>query len=74
MDSKHRVVIPDDVRRESGIEAGSRLKVSVRGRSVVLVKKVEPEELIRQMEGVLKEGSKVHRSDPLRLKRIWSAP
>lgn len=74
MDSKHRVVIPDDVRKEFGIETGSRLKVSVRGHCVVLSKKVEPEEFIKRMEGAMKEGSKVERSDPIRLKRVWSAP
>ena len=72
VDSKHRIILPEDVRRESGIKPGSRLSVSVKGHSVILTKKVEPGEFVQRMEGVLKEGSRVPRSDPLKLKEIWS--
>jgi AbrB family looped-hinge helix DNA binding protein len=72
VDSKHRVVLPEAVRKQSGIKAGSRLKVRVEGHSVVLTRNVEPREFIQIMEGILKERSKVGPSDPLKLKEIWS--
>ena len=72
VDSKHRIVLPEEVRKKSGIKAGSRLKVNLKDRSVVLTKNVEPEEFVEGMEGVLKEGSPVHVSEPLRLKEIWA--
>ena len=72
VDSKHRVVLPEAIRRESGIKPGSRLRVSVDARSVVLTKEAEPEEFIQSMEGVVKEGSRVHRLDPIKLKEILS--
>ena len=72
VDSKHRVVLPEEVRKQSGIKAGSKLRVRVNGHAVVLTRNVRPREFIQSMEGVLKEGSKVRASDPLRLKEIWS--
>lgn len=72
VDSKHRVVLPEDIRQESGIEAGSKLKVSVKGHSVVLTKNVEPAEFIEKMEGVIRKGSRARASEPLKLKEIWS--
>jgi AbrB family looped-hinge helix DNA binding protein len=72
VDSKHRVVLPEGVRQEFGIEAGSKLKVSVKGRSVVLTKNVEPEEFIDRMEGVIRKGSRARISETLKLKEIWS--
>lgn len=50
------------------------MKVRVRGNSVVLTREVEPEEFIKKMEGILKKGTKIPASDPLKLKEIWSAP
>jgi AbrB family looped-hinge helix DNA binding protein len=73
VDSKHRVVLPHDARNLSGIKAGSRLKVRVRGNSVVLTREVEPGEFIKNMEGILKKGTKIPAWDPLKLKEIWSA-
>ena len=72
VDSKHRVVLPREVRKQSGIRDGSKLRVRVNGRTVILTRNVQPKEFIQSMEGVLKEGSKVVASDPLRLKEIWS--
>ena len=74
VDSKHRVVLPEDARDLSGIKAGSKLKVRVRGNSVVLTREVEPGEFIKKMEGILRKGAKIPASDPLKLKEIWSAP
>ncbi len=72
VDSKHRVVLPEEVRQKSGIKAGSKLKVSVKAGSIVLTKNVQPSDFIERMEGLLKEGSPVHASDPLKLKEIWA--
>ena len=73
VDSKHRVVLPEEARKQSGIKAGSKLKVSVKDHAVVLTKKTEPSEFVRIMEGVIKKGSRVRASDPLKLKEIWAA-
>ncbi len=72
VDSKHRVVLPRESRRRSGVKAGSKLRVNTRGNSLVLTKSVEPEDFIDKMEGLLKEGSQVRASDPLKLKEIWA--
>ena len=71
MDSKHRIVIPESVRRRSGVKTGSKLRVSIKGSSIVLTKNIEPSEFVGRMEGFLKEGSPVPASDPLELKEIW---
>jgi AbrB family looped-hinge helix DNA binding protein len=71
-DSKHRVVLPEAVRRRSGIRSGSKLKVTVKNRSIVMTKNVQPDEFIEKMEGILKKGSTVPVADPVKLKEIWT--
>jgi len=56
VDSKHRVVLPVAVRRRSGIRSGSKLKVTVKNRSIVMTKNVQPNEFIEKMEGILKKA------------------
>jgi AbrB family looped-hinge helix DNA binding protein len=70
VDSKHRVVLSEEIRQKSGIKAGSKLRVIVKGTSIVLAKNVEPNEFIGRMQGILKDGSPVHTSEPLKLKEI----
>ncbi len=72
VDSKHRVVLPEEIRRRSGVKAGSKLRVGVKGSSIVLTKSVEPGEFIGKMEGFLERGSPVPASNPLKLKEIWA--
>jgi len=71
VDSKGRIVIPEDVRKKLGLRSGSRVKVRVEQGAVVITKGVEAKEFIKEMEGFLKEGSPVQATDPLRLKEIW---
>jgi AbrB family looped-hinge helix DNA binding protein len=77
MDSKGRIVIPEDVREELGLTEGSRVRLrleksSIRGGSaVVLTKSLGPDEFIERAEGALKKESRAKTADPLRLKEIW---
>ncbi len=41
-------------------------------KSIVITKSVEPREFIAELQGFLKKGSRVQRSDPLKLKENWS--
>ena len=72
VDSKHRIVLPEEVRRKSGVKIGSKMRVSMKNRSIILSKSVDADEFIRRMEGILKDGSPVHVSDPIKLKEIWA--
>jgi AbrB family looped-hinge helix DNA binding protein len=77
MDSKGRIVIPEDVRKELGLNEGSRIRVRLEksslggGSAVILTKSVGPDEFIKRTEGVLKKESRAKAADPLRLKEIW---
>lgn len=71
IDSKGRVVIPASVRRRAGLGIGSRLKARVENGAVILTRGVEAKEFIREMEGVIREGSAVDLIDPVKLKEIW---
>jgi AbrB family looped-hinge helix DNA binding protein len=77
MDSKGRIVIPEDVRKELGLNEGSRVRLrleksGIRGSSaVVLTKSFGPDEFIKRTEGALKKESRAKTADPLRLKEIW---
>ncbi|MGH9918203.1 MAG: AbrB/MazE/SpoVT family DNA-binding domain-containing protein, partial [Nitrososphaerales archaeon] len=77
MDSKGRIVIPEDVRKELGLNEGSRIRLRLEkggergGPSLIVTKSVGPDEFIRRIEGALKKDSRAEASDPLRLKEIW---
>ena len=71
LDSKGRVVIPEKIRKKAGLVSGSKVKVRVEHKSVVVTRSVDPKEFIEEMEAILKEGSPVQASDPLKLKEIW---
>ncbi len=77
MDSKGRIVIPEDVRKELGLNEGSRIRVRLEksgisgGSAVILTKSVGPGEFIKRAEGVLQKDSRAKAADPLRLKEIW---
>ena len=72
VDSKHRVVLPEAIRRIIWKRSGSKLKVTVKNRSIVMTKNVQPEEFIEKMEGFLKKGSTVPVVNPVKLKDIWA--
>jgi AbrB family looped-hinge helix DNA binding protein len=80
MDSKGRIVIPEDVRKELGLNEGSRIRVRLEksstsgGSAVILTKSVGPDEFIKRAEGTLKRESQARAADPLRLKEIWAGP
>ena len=77
MDSKGRIVIPEGVRKELGLNEGSRVRLRLEksgisgGSAVILTKSVGPDEFIKRTEGTLKKGSRAKAADPLRLKEIW---
>ena len=71
VDSKGRIVIPEDIRKKVGLGSGSRVKVRVERGAVVITKGVEAKEFTKEMEGFLKKGSPVRATDPLKLKEIW---
>ena len=65
------MLIPDEIRKKTGLTIGSRLRVSSSGNVVVIRKRMEPEDFIIETKGAIKKGSKVKRIDPLKLKEIW---
>jgi AbrB family looped-hinge helix DNA binding protein len=77
MDSKGRIVIPEDVRKELGLNEGSRIRLKLEkssisgGPTVIMTKSVGPDEFIKRTEGMLKKESRAKAADPLRLKDIW---
>lgn len=77
IDSEGRIVIPEGVRKELGLNEGSRIRVRLEkssaggGTAVVLTKSVGPDEFIRRTEGALKKQSRAKAADPLKLKEIW---
>ena len=77
MDSKGRVAIPEEVRKELGLNEGSRIRLRLEkgstggGSAVIMTKSVGPDEFIKRAEGVLKKESRAKAVDPLRLKEIW---
>ncbi len=73
LDSKGRLVIPEEVRRRVRVRPGSKLKIRTKNESIILTKSLRPIDFIKALEGVLKKGSAVESFDPLRLKEIWLA-
>jgi len=71
VDDKGRIIIPEDVRKKLGIRKGSKVKVNVNDDKVVITFAISSKQFIEKMEGFIKEGSKVEKVDPLKLKEIW---
>ncbi len=73
LDSKGRVLIPEQLRKKAGLTAGSKLKLRLEGDNTVkITKSIPPKQFIQELEGVIKKGSPVKREDPLKLKEIWA--
>lgn len=72
LDSKGRVLIPDKIRKKAGMTIGSKVRISVDDKTVLIRKSGDPEKFIRDTEGVIKRGSTVKVADPLKLKEIWT--
>jgi AbrB family looped-hinge helix DNA binding protein len=73
VDSKGRVVIPEDLRKELGLTEGSGVRLT-KGEddSIIIEPSVTPDEFIKRAEGFIKKGSSVETADPLKLKEIWT--
>ncbi len=69
VDAKGRVVLPKEARRRLGLRKGSKLKVQVEGRKMLIYPPVQAEDFIREMEGFVSE---VIPESPLEVKSIWS--
>ncbi len=74
IDKKGRIVVPRSLREKFGLRQGVRVRLRREGKGVLLAKSMSSREFIDQMEGFIKKGSPVPRTDPLRLKRIWGTP
>jgi len=71
VDDKGRVIIPEDLRKKLGITKGSKVKVSLKEDNVLIASAVNSKQFIEKMEAFIKEGSRVEKIDPLKLKEIW---
>ena len=65
LDSKGRVLIPEELRKKARLEAGSKLKLSIEADgSVKITKSIPPKKFIEELEGVIKKGSPVKKDYP----------
>jgi AbrB family looped-hinge helix DNA binding protein len=71
MDDKGRVAIPKRLRDELDLREGSKVKIVSENGKIVIMKPLTPDEFINEMEGFIKEGSKVQKTASLKLKEIW---
>jgi len=71
MDSKGRIVIPEKLRKKARLGTGSKVKITLWNGTLAVAKGKDPEQFIKEMKGVIKRGSPVEQSNPLRLKEIW---
>jgi bifunctional DNA-binding transcriptional regulator/antitoxin component of YhaV-PrlF toxin-antitoxin module len=72
LDSKGRVLIPEEMRKKARLTTGSKLKLRLEGADTLkITKSIPPKQFIEDLEGVIKKGSPVKKEDPLKLKEIW---
>jgi AbrB family looped-hinge helix DNA binding protein len=67
IDERGRIVIPTEIRTELNLRPEQKLRVSTRGKELVLSPEVGVDEFISQLKGCVR-GSKVRPED---LKAIW---
>ncbi len=73
VDDKGRIILPEAVRKKLGMRKGSKVKVGLKGDKVVIASTIDSKQFIDKMEAFIKEGSKIEKIDPLKLKEIWMA-
>lgn len=71
IDKKGRLVIPAHLREELGLREGDKVKITLKRGEILISRPVTPEEFISDMEGFIKDDSKIPEVNPLELKRIW---
>ncbi|MBS7620053.1 AbrB/MazE/SpoVT family DNA-binding domain-containing protein [Candidatus Bathyarchaeota archaeon] len=71
IDKKGRLVIPAHIRQELGLREGDKVKITLQRGRILLTRPVTPEEFISEMEGFIKDDSKIPEVNPLELKKIW---
>ena len=66
VDSKGRIVIPEEIRKELNLGEGSKLNVSVSSEddAIIIRSRLDPDRFIELTKGFLKEGSPVKATDP----------
>jgi len=67
IDERGRIVIPNEIRAELKLRPEQRLKISTKGREILLSPQVGVDEFITGLKGCVR-GSKVRPED---LKAIW---
>ncbi len=71
VDDKGRIIIPESFRKKLGLRKGSKVKLRLQENKVVTASTIDHKQFIDKMEGFIKDGSKVEKMDPLKLKEIW---
>lgn len=71
VDKKGRIVIPVHLRQGLGLREGAKVKLTLEEGKILIMKRVAPEEFVQEMEGFVKEGSPIPRTNPLEIKKIW---
>ena len=68
IDSKGRVSLPAEIRKELGIKPGDKIRVFLEGKKIIFIPSVAPEEFIEKMEGKLKFKKKLSMDE---IKSVW---
>jgi len=71
VDEKGRIILPKRLRSGLGLIEGSQVSVELEDERLIVSKVMDPDEFIRDMEGFIRDDSKLPLVDPLSLKRIW---
>lgn len=71
IDEKGRIVIPRELLISLGLQKGSKVKLALNEKRIVITRPINPKEFIREMEGFIKKNSPIPKIDPLKLKKIW---
>ncbi len=67
IDERGRIVIPTEIREELKLRPEQKLRISTKGKELVLSPEVEADEFISQLKGCVR-GSRIKPED---LKAIW---
>ena len=67
IDERGRIVIPNEIREELNLRPEQKLKVTPKGRDLVLTPAVDADEFIGELKGCV-HGSRIK---PEELKNIW---
>ena len=71
VDSRGRITLPDEIRREMGLTPGKEIRVENIGKGVLIRPAITKKDFIKSLEGCITSKNRAEALSPLEIKKMW---